>query len=85
MIVDFHDDQNQSVRNDAKKVTKTILEKYKNWKNDVIEFRPITLEKIDRILRSMSTSTSNSWIEAENKEFNKILISRTMTAKYFEK
>lgn len=85
MIVDFHDDQNQSVRNEAKKVTKLILEKYKNWKNDVIEFRPITLEKIDRILKSITSASSNSWIEAENKEFNRILISRTMTAKYFEK
>lgn len=62
MVLDFHDDQNQNVRSEAKKVTKTILEKYKNWKNDVVEFRPMTLEKIDRILKSMSMSTANSWI-----------------------
>ena len=42
-----------------------------------------TLEKIERILRSCNQRGANSWIETENQEFEKILASKVMTARYF--
>jgi hypothetical protein len=31
-----------------------ILESYKDWKNDVIEMRKESLEKIDRLLKNLN-------------------------------
>lgn len=62
LLVESYEDQNHSVRNEVKRLTKIILEKYKHWKNDVIEFKSMTLDKIDKILKSISTISTNSWI-----------------------
>jgi L-lactate utilization protein LutB len=40
-----------------------ILESYKDWKNDVVEMKKESLEKIDRLLKNLNQKGENNlWI-----------------------
>ena len=49
-----------------------------------MEFRKDLLEKIDKLLKTLSTKGENNlWIEIENYEFEKSVLNKVITQKYF--
>lgn len=48
-----------------------------------MQLKKQNLERIDKILKNLNAKGENLWIEIENLEFEKALISKVMTSKYF--
>lgn len=63
----FNEEPQFNLRSECKRLTKLILELYKDWKNDLTELRKDSLEKIDKLLKSIASKGENNlWIEIEN-------------------
>lgn len=84
VLIYFNEEPQFNLRSECKRLTRLILELYKDWKNDLTDLRKDCLEKIDKLLKSISTKGENNlWIEIENYEFEKIVLNRAITQKYF--
>lgn len=67
ILVYFNEEPQFNLRSECKRLTKLILELYKDWKNDLTELRKDSLEKIDKLLKSIASKGENNlWIEIEN-------------------
>ena len=83
-LIEMHDEPQFMLRQECKNIVKLIVELYKtSWKSDVAGFKKYLLEKIDKILKNLNQKGENSWLEQENLEFEKILFSKGISAKYF--
>ena len=64
MIIDYHDEPQNNLRSECKRVMKILMESHKDWKSDVLVLKKNKLDKIDRILKNFGQKGSNSWIES---------------------
>lgn len=55
VLIHFNEQPQFNLRSECKRLAKLILEMYKDWKNDCAEFRKEMLEKIDKLLKTLST------------------------------
>lgn len=68
-MIDFHEDPSLQVKTESRKIAKCIIESHRDWKNDINGLKPHTLEKIDKIIKSLLGANSNSqgietaWLE----------------------
>jgi hypothetical protein len=84
VLTEFSEEPQFNLRSECKRLVKVILESYKDWKNDVVELRKEELERIDKLLKNLNQKGENNlWIEIENHEFEKIILNKIMTSKYF--
>jgi hypothetical protein len=84
VLIHFNEEPQYNLRSECKRLAKLILELHKDWKNDLTDFRKDVLEKIDRLLKSLPTKGENNlWIEIENYEFEKAVLHKAITQKYF--
>lgn len=54
ILIDFNEEPQFNLRNECKRLVKSILELYKDWKNDVMDLKKPVLDKIDKILKSLN-------------------------------
>jgi hypothetical protein len=84
VLTEFNEEPQFNLRSECKRLVKLILESYKDWKNEVVELRKEELERIDKLLKNLNQKGENNlWIEIENHEFEKIILNKIMTSKYF--
>ena len=77
MLLDYHEEPQNNLRAECKRVIRVLMESHKEWKSDVMVLKKSKLDKIDRILKgfgqgrsshshSNGSSSHNAWIENEN-------------------